>query len=71
MKKINKAFYEIFASENGEIALKYLEELGKLNDDTFCRDSERLNCYLQGRRSIVIEIKKLIERGKNELFNQQ
>lgn len=71
MSKIDKAMYQIFEGDNGKTVLEYLENLGRLNEDTFCRESERMNCYLQGRRSIIVEIKKSIERGKNELFNQK
>lgn len=71
MKKIERAFYDVFESESGKIVMEHLAKITLADEDNFNRDSERLNCFNQGRRSVIIEIRKLTERGKNGLFNQK
>jgi hypothetical protein len=71
LKRIERAFYDVFSGESGKIVLEYLARSTNADEDNFNRESERLNCYNQGRRSVIIEIRKLTERGKNGLFNQK
>ena len=59
-RKIKIAFLNCFKTENGEIVLDQLSKFCKENDDGFCND-ERLSCYNQGRRSVILEIRKILE----------
>lgn len=51
----------VFGSAEGKKVLEYLEEFARSEDFAFCPD-ERLEAYLNGQRSVVAEIKKMIEK---------
>lgn len=54
-------FKMVFGSAEGKKVLEYLEEFARSEDFAFCPD-ERLEAYLNGQRSVVAEIKKMIEK---------
>lgn len=60
LRKIKIAFRNCFKNENGEIVLNQLSNFCNEYDDGFCYD-ERLSCYNQGRRSVILEIRKILE----------
>ena len=59
------AFRHTFDGVNGERVLKYLDRFCRTDEDLFTQDI-RQNDYLQGRRSVMLEIRKQL---KKELEN--
>ena len=59
------AFRYTFDGVNGERVLEYLDRFCRTDEDLFTQDI-RQNDYLQGRRSVMLEIRKQL---KKELEN--
>ena len=59
------AFRHTFDGVNGERVLEYLDRFCRTDEDLFTQDI-RQNDYLQGRRSVMLEIRKQL---KKELEN--
>ncbi len=55
-----KRFKFVFGTEAGREVLKHLSEFCAENADGFNAASERVSCYYQGRRSVVLEIRKIL-----------
>ena len=62
-EKTATAFGLVFASDNGRIVLEYLAEFAHADDADFCNDPRKSE-YIQGRRSVVLEIRKIIKEKK-------
>lgn len=52
------AFLRTFSGVDGETVLDFLSNFCGENTDNFVRDNERMNAYMQGRFSVMIEIRK-------------
>lgn len=58
------AFGECFLGVNGEIVMEHLKAF--CGDGEMVKESERMNCYMQGRFSVIREINRIIKlRGNN------
>ena len=65
-KQRRRAFRIISRSEEGRTVLEYLAGFCRENEDVFLRTgNERECCYLLGRQSVALEIKKQCEEGEN------
>ena len=64
-KKTVRAFKTAFLNDSGELVLSKLGEFCGENRDIFVRDNERVNAYMQGRLSVIIEIKNIIKENEN------
>jgi hypothetical protein len=58
--KLRTAFGLVFAGDYAKIVLDHLAEFAHADDADFCNDPRKSE-YLQGRRSVVLEIRKLIK----------
>ena len=54
------AFGLTFATEHGKIVLEYLEKTFRADEAEFCNDVRKSD-YIQGQRSVVLEIRKIIK----------
>ena len=61
-RRIRNSFLKVFTSDDGEEVLRRLAEFSHADDAEFCNDP-RKDAYLQGRRSVVLEIRKIL-KGK-------
>ncbi len=59
-KDIKTSFGLVFATEHGKKVLEHLAEFAHADDAEFCND-QRKSDYLQGQRSVVLHIRKLIK----------
>ena len=50
-----------FATESGAVALEYLAEFARADEADFYGDP-RMADYLQGRRSVICEIRRIMKR---------
>ena len=67
-QRIVYAFKTVFEGVYGERVLKHLAGFCLEEEDLFSPDSVRINDYNQGRRSVILEIRKILNR---ELGNVQ
>ena len=55
-------YRELFGSDLGKKVLKDLAAFGQYGEDVFAMSpDERVNAYNQGRQSVLIHIKKILE----------
>ena len=59
-RSIRDSFLKVFGTDDGVIALRHLAEFAHADDADFCNDP-RKDAYLQGRRSVVLEIRKIMK----------
>ena len=52
------ALQRAFSTDDGRVALAYLARFARADEAEFCADP-RLSEYIQGRRSVVLEIRKV------------
>lgn len=64
-QKIRGVFLKVFSSGDGVIALRHLAEFARADSAEFCNDP-RKDAYLQGRRSVVLEIRNIMKEKKDE-----
>lgn len=57
--KTRYSFRKVFNTADGRIVLDALAEFARADEAEFCQDP-RKDAYLQGRRSVVLEIRKNI-----------
>lgn len=55
---------KVFSSDDGVVVLRYLAKFARADDADFCNDP-RKDAYLQGRRSVVLEIRNIMKE-KND-----
>lgn len=66
-RRLRNFFLNVFSSDDGSIVLRYLSAFSHADDAEFCNDP-RKDAYLQGRRSVVLEIRNILqERVDDEL----
>ena len=67
MKKEEKIylFQKVFLSGEGKKVLEELAEFAHADDAEFCNDP-RKDAYMQGRRSVIMEIRKVLKEEINE-----
>ena len=58
--KLRTAFGFVFSGDYAQIVLDHLAEFAHADEAEFCNDARKSE-YLQGRRSVVLEIRKLIK----------
>lgn len=61
-RRIRNSFLKVFTSDDGAEVLRHLAGFSHADDAEFCSDP-RKDAYLQGRRSVVLEIRKIL-KGK-------
>lgn len=59
-EKTRWAFKRLFATDDGAVVLRALTEYARADEAEFCSDP-RKDAYLQGRRSVVLQIRKILE----------
>lgn len=63
-QSVRESVLKVFSSDDGVIVMRYLAEFSRADEAEFCNDP-RKDAYLQGRRSVVLEIRNIM-KGKNE-----
>ena len=63
-QKIRDSMLKVFHSDDGVIVLRHLAEFAHADSADFCNDP-RKDAYLQGRRSVVLEIRNIIKGERN------
>lgn len=57
---------KVFSSDDGVVVMRYLARFARADDADFCNDP-RKDAYLQGRRSVVLEIRNIMnQRSETE-----
>lgn len=64
-KRKRNLFARLFTSGDGEAVLQELESFAKFSDGQFIADP-RLETYMQGRRSVICEIRNTINMKVEE-----
>lgn len=64
-QKIRGAYLKVFSSDDGATVLQHLAEFARADSAEFCNDP-RKDAYLQGRRSVVLEIRNIMKEKKDE-----
>ena len=59
-RSIRESMLKVFSSDDGVVVLRYLASFAHADDADFCLDP-RKDAYLQGRRSVVLEIRRIIK----------
>ena len=52
---------KVFSSDDGVVVMRYLARFAHADDADFCNDP-RKDAYLQGRRSVVLEIRNIMNK---------
>ena len=60
---INLEFVKVFDNDAGRKVLKYLAAFAEADNADFIAD-QRKSDYIQGRRSVVMEIRKILKEGE-------
>ncbi len=63
-RRIRDSFLKVFTCDDGEVVLRSLAGFARADEAEFCGDP-RKDAYLQGRRSVVLEIRRIL-KGKTE-----
>lgn len=63
-KKKREYFCLTFLNDTGMAVLEELEDFARFNDGQFIPDP-RLEAYMQGRRSVICEINKIMKGKEN------
>lgn len=58
-------FQKVFCSADGETVLRELSGFAHADEAEYCSDP-RKDAYLQGRRSVIMEIRKTIREEKDD-----
>ena len=64
-EKIRESFLKVFTSDDGVIVLRVLARFAHADDADFCVDARKSE-YLQGRRSVVLEIRNFLKGEDDE-----
>ena len=64
-QKIRESMLKVFSSDDGVIVLRHLASFAHADDADYCQDP-RKDAYLQGRRSVVLEIRNIMKEKKDE-----
>jgi hypothetical protein len=58
-------FQKVFTSDEGQKVLLMLAEFAHADDADFCQDP-RKDAYMQGRRSVILEIRNIIKEKESD-----
>lgn len=58
--QLRLAFHLVFNTDNGRAVLNELAEFVRADEAEYCADA-RKESYMQGRRSVLLHIKKLLK----------
>lgn len=64
-RSVRESVLKVFSSDDGVIVLRYLAEFARADEAEYCLDP-RKDAYLQGRRSVVLEIRNMMKEKNNE-----
>lgn len=64
-RRIRNSFLKVFENDDGQIVLSDLADFAHADDADFCGDP-RKDAYMQGRRSVVLEIRKILKGNPDE-----
>ena len=64
-RKVRNCVKRIFSTDEGAVALDYLAAFAYADSADYCGDP-RKDAYLQGRRSVVLEIRKIMKEKIDE-----
>ena len=64
LQSVRESMLKVFSSDDGVIVMRYLAKFARADDADFCNDP-RKDAYLQGRRSVVLEIRNIMKE-KND-----
>ena len=64
-RRIRDSFLRVFTSDDGVIVLRELAEFALADRADFCADQRKAD-YLQGRRSVVMEIRNQLKEKEDE-----
>ena len=65
-ERIRNSIKRAFSTDEGIVALEYLASFARADEADYCEDP-RKEAYWQGRRSVVMEIRRIIkERSETE-----
>ncbi|MBQ6352031.1 MAG: hypothetical protein IJJ28_02035 [Lentisphaeria bacterium] len=59
-RSVRESMLKVFSSDDGVIVLRHLAEFAHADDADFCNDPLK-DAYLQGRRSVVLEIRNIMK----------
>jgi hypothetical protein len=62
---LRENFLKVFKTAEGEAVLKYLKEFSGMKDGRFVPDP-RLETFFSGRRSVVCEIERILEKKEKK-----
>jgi hypothetical protein len=65
LDKKRAIFQNVFCTGDGQIVLECLAEFARADEAEFCNDP-RMEAYLQGRRSVICEIRNTLKPKKEE-----
>ena len=61
-EKLRNACLKIFSSDDGKILMNFLIHFTRADEAEYCVDP-RKDAYLQGRKSVVCELKKIMHEN--------
>ena len=64
-RSVRESVLKVFSSDDGVIVLRYLAAFARADEAEFCNDP-RKDAYLQGRRSVVLEIRNIMKGNSDE-----
>ena len=64
-EKIRNCVKRIFSTDEGAVVLTHLAEFAHADEASYCNDP-RKDAYLQGRRSVVLEIRNIMKEKIDE-----
>jgi len=64
-EKVRNCMKRIFSTDEGAVVLAHLAEFAYADSADYCGDP-RKDAYLQGRRSVVLEIRKIMKEKDDE-----
>jgi len=65
MRELRGSMLKVFSTDDGICVLRYLASFARADEAEFCADP-RKDAYLQGRRSVVLEIRKIMKERNND-----
>ncbi len=65
------AFQKVLDSSDGERVLKKLSEMCNENEPTFVDQNPTGSAYKEGQRSVILGIRKMLEKNVNEIKQEK
>lgn len=63
--EVRAVFSKVFNSAEGKLVLQLLEDFAAVNDGNLIRDLKQM-VYMQGRRSVVLKIREILNSESTE-----